>query len=101
MRVIFAIPMFAFLMFYAVSAQLAEAQVPGQLNLMPAPASMQMGTGQLVVDSSFSVGIGGTPDPQLRRAVDRFLNNLRRETGMLPLDMSVADASKATFIVTA
>jgi hexosaminidase len=101
MRVIFAIPMFAFLMFYAVSAQLADAQVPGQVNLMPVPASVQMGTGQLVVDSSFSVGIGGLPDPQLRRAVDRFLNNLRRETGMLPLDMSVADASKATFIVTA
>jgi len=101
MRLIFAIPMFTVLMFYGVSAQLAQAQVPGQLNLMPVPASVHMGTGQLVVDPSFSVGIGSAPDPQLRRAVDRFLNSLRRETGMLPLDMSVADASKATFVVTA
>jgi hexosaminidase len=101
MRLIFAVPMFAVLMFYGMSAQLAEAQVPGQLNLMPVPASVHMGTGQLVVDPSFSVGIGSAPDPQLRRAVDRFLNSLRRETGMLPLDMSVGDASKATFVVSA
>jgi hexosaminidase len=101
MRLIFAIPMLAVLMFHGVSAQPAQAQVPGQLNLMPVPASVHMGTGQLVVDSSFSVGIGSAPDPQLRRAVDRFLNSLRRETGMLPLDMSVGDASKATFVVTA
>jgi hexosaminidase len=101
MRLIFAIPMLAVLMFHGVSAQPAQAQVPGQLNLMPVPASVRMGTGQLVVDSSFSVGIGSAPDPQLRRAVDRFLNSLRRETGMLPLDMSVGDASKATFVVTA
>jgi hexosaminidase len=101
MRLIFAIPMLAVLMFQGVSAQPAQAQVPGQLNLMPVPASVHIGTGQLVVDSSFSVGIGSAPDPQLRRAVDRFLNSLRRETGMLPLDMSVGDASKATFVVTA
>jgi len=101
MRAIFAILVFAILMFSAMLAQLADAQVPSSLNLMPVPASLQMGTGQLVVDLSFTVGVGGTRDLQLQRAVDRFLDDLRRQTGMLPLDMSVGDISKATLVVSA
>jgi hexosaminidase len=101
MRAIFAIPMFAGLILSVMFVQLADAQVPSPLNLMPVPASLQMGTGQLVVDTSFSVGIGSPHDPQLQRAVDRFLNDLRRQTGMSPLNMSVGDASKATLVVSA
>ena len=74
--------------------RLADAQVPSSVNLMPVPANLQMGTGQLVVDPSFSVGISGDRDPLLQRAVDRFLNDLRRQTGMLPLDMKVGDSPK-------
>jgi hexosaminidase len=100
MRAIFAIPTFAILMFSVIFAGVVSAQGP-TLNLMPLPAIMQMGSGQLAVDASFSVGTGGPHDPQLQRAVDRFLNDLRRQTGMLPLDMSVADVSKSTLVVTA
>ena len=101
MRSIFTISIFAILMFSVTLTRLADAQVPSSVNLMPVPANLQIGTGQLVVDPSFSVGISGPRDPLLQRAVDRFLNDLRRQTGMLPLDMKVGDISKATLVVSA
>jgi hexosaminidase len=101
MRAIIAIPVFAVLMFTAIFSEVASAQPSSPLNLMPIPANVQLGSGQLTVDASFSVGIGGAHDPQLQRAVDRFLNDLRRQTGMPPVDMSVSDVSKATLIVSA
>ncbi|MGA8493151.1 MAG: family 20 glycosylhydrolase [Terriglobales bacterium] len=76
-----------------------SAAEPRQLNLMPMPASMQMQTGQLVIDPSFSVGISGRSDVQLQRAIDRFLDNLRRQTGMTALDMKVTDAAQAKLVV--
>jgi hexosaminidase len=86
------------LMFGSVlmSSSAAEAQ---QLNLMPMPASVQMQTGQLVIDPSFSVGISGQSDAQLERAVERFLDDLRRQTGMPPLDMKVTNAAQAKLVV--
>jgi len=72
---------------------------PGQLSLMPMPASVQLKTGQLVVDSSFSVGISGHSDVHLRRAVELFLDSLRRQTGMPPLDMKVDSAVQARLVV--
>jgi hexosaminidase len=101
MRSICTIPIFAILMFSVTLTRLADAQAPSSLNLMPVPANLQMGTGQLVVDATFSVAISSPRDPLLQRAVDRFLNDLRRQTGMLPLDMKVGDVSKATLVVSA
>ncbi|HZR56133.1 MAG TPA: family 20 glycosylhydrolase [Terriglobales bacterium] len=69
------------------------------LNLMPMPASVSMGTGQLVIDPSFSVSAGSHADQQLQDSVLRFLNDLRKETGMLPLDMKVADSANATLAI--
>ena len=69
------------------------------LNPMPMPASAQMRAGQLLVDSSFSVGISGYSDPRLQRAVERFLDNLRRQTGMPALTMKVTDATHAKLVV--
>jgi hexosaminidase len=66
---------------------------------MPMPAKVQLKTGQLVIDASFTVGISGPSDVQLQRAVERFLDNLRRQTGMPPLDMKVADATQARLVV--
>jgi len=66
---------------------------------MPMPAQVQLKTGQLVIDASFTVGISGPSDVQLQRAVQRFLDNLRRQTGMPPLDMKVTDATKAKLVV--
>jgi hexosaminidase len=69
------------------------------LNLMPMPADVQMKTGQLLVDPSFSVGIDGHSDVQLQHAIEIFLENLRRQTGMPPLDMRVTDAARAKLVV--
>src|ERR1700674_6015438 len=77
----------------------SSAADPRQLTLMPMPASVQMKTGQLVIDPSFTVGISGHSDVRLQRAVELFLDNLRRQTGMPPLDMKVTDADQAKLVV--
>ncbi len=77
----------------------AIPQIQHTLSLMPMPADVQMGTGQLLIDPSFSVAITGHTDVRLQRAVDRFLSHLRRLTGMLPLDMKPADSPNATLLI--
>jgi hexosaminidase len=68
-------------------------------NLIPMPSSIKMGDGQLVVDPSFSVAISGPNEPRLQRAVAIFLSDLRRQTGMLPLDMKVSDSSTGALLI--
>ncbi len=63
------------------------------------PSNVQMGAGKLVIDPSFSVGISGHADPLLQSAVKRFLEDLRRQAGMLPLDMKETDAANAILVV--
>jgi hexosaminidase len=77
----------------------SSAAEPRPLSLMPMPASVQLKAGQLVVDSSFSVGISGHSDVHLQRTVELFLDNLRRQTGMPPLDMRVTDAAQARLVI--
>src|SRR5580765_8125626 len=52
------------------------------LNLMPVPAHLERGTGQLVVDSGFQVGISGYTDARLEAAVERTLVRLERRLGV-------------------
>ena len=89
--------LFVVLMLCLASVSLADENRP--LDLMPMPANIQMKTGQLVVDSSFSVGISGHSDMQLQHAVALFLENLRRQTGMTPLDMKVTNPAQAKLVV--
>jgi len=77
----------------------SSAAEPQKLNLVPMPASVQMQTGQLVIDPSFSVGISGHSDAELQRALERFLDDLRRQTGMPPLDMKITNAAQAKLVV--
>ena len=79
-------------------AVFAEAQ-NAPLNLMPMPASIKMGSGQLVVDPSFSIAITGHKEPRLQRAVEIFLNDLRRQNGMLPLDMKISNSATGTLLI--
>ena len=58
------------------------AQTPPQLNLMPMPATVQTGAGQLLVDQSFSVAVSGFHDASLDREVQRFGAQLSRQTGI-------------------
>src|SRR5215831_7450601 len=84
----------------AVCAMVATlAAQSRQLNLMPMPAKVQLKAGQLAVDTSFSVGITGHSDARLQRAVERFLDDLRRQTGMPSLDMKIGEAMHARLVV--
>jgi hypothetical protein len=58
------------------------AQSQQQLPLMPMPASVQLGKGQLTITQSFSVAVSGSPDTSLDREVNRFETLLSRQTGI-------------------
>src|SRR2546429_1006604 len=91
---------FILLMLCSVPMPMA-AQPQAAVNLMPIPTILRMGTGRLAIDPSFSVAISANSDPRLQRAVERFLNDLRRQTGMLPVNVRVTDASKAMLVIRA
>jgi len=65
-----------------VLSSFAASQSQPQLNLMPMPASVQPGTGQLPITQSFSVGVTGFHDASLDREIQRFQTQLSRQTGM-------------------
>jgi len=65
-------------------------------NLMPWPANLQTGSGRLRIDSSFSVALTGHTEARLDRAVQRFLRQLERETG---LPFSANTSTKPTLTV--
>lgn len=60
----------------------AVAQFQSQLNLMPMPASIQQGSGQLRITQAFSVSMTGAHDASLDGAVQRFTVQLSRQTGI-------------------
>ncbi len=64
------------------SALFAVAQSQPQLNLMPMPANVQPGTGQLPITQSFSVAVTGSHDASLDSEVQRFVAQLSRQTGI-------------------
>jgi hexosaminidase len=78
-----------------------KAQAQPQVNLMPWPSNVELGSGQLRIDESFSISqdIHGYGDPRLSGAINRFLRQLSRQTGM-PFRPSDAPVSaRATFSV--
>jgi hexosaminidase len=77
---------------------LAQAQEQRPLNLMPVPSSVQIGTGRLRVDSSFSVRLTGYTEPRLERAVERFLRQLSRQTA-IPLAGKPSVSSKTILLI--
>src|ERR1700704_643777 len=81
-----------------LSTCFAAAQMPSTLTLMPVPAKIQSGTGQLVIDQLFTVAVTGAKDSRLDSGVPRFLDQLSRQTGM-PLNNQMADSGKAALVV--
>src|ERR1700689_5101550 len=77
---------------------LARAQEQRPLNLMPAPSSVQIGAGRLLVDSSFSVAFTGYTEPRLDRAVERFLRQLSRQTA-IPLGTKPGASAKPVLVI--
>jgi len=69
-----------------------------QLDLMPLPQNVQLGSGQLLINQSFSVDFTGDKDARLQAAADRFLQHLSRQTA-IPLDTRPSDGAKATLVI--
>src|SRR5579864_8337763 len=76
MRILFSVGISLFL------ASFASAQSQPTVNLMPMPASLQQGTGQLAINQSFSVAVSGARDASLDEEVQRFVTQLSRQTGI-------------------
>jgi hexosaminidase len=71
-----------FLLSVSFFSLFAMAQIPSSLNLMPVPTKIQFGTGQLVVDQSFTAVSTGQRDARLDSGITRFLDQVSRQTGM-------------------
>ncbi len=72
---------------------------PDSLDLMPIPASIQVGSAQLVIQQSFSVAITGHEEARLERAVQRFLRSVSRETGMAFSPRIAQSTAQATLVI--
>ncbi len=83
---------------FLLSTFFAAAQMPSTPTLMPVPAKLQMGSGQLVVDQLFTVAVAGAKDARLDSGISRFLDQLSRQTGM-PLFKQRADTAKTTLVI--
>jgi hexosaminidase len=76
-----------------------EVIAPGQLNLLPVPASVQSQTGRLPITVSFNVAVKNYSDDRLRAGIARMLTRLAGRTVLsLPADLA-ADESTASFVV--
>jgi hexosaminidase len=71
---------------------------PPRFQLMPAPASLRLGDGRLVITQSFSVGFSGYKEARLERAAQRFIRNLSRRTG-LPIRLQLSEPAKASLVI--
>ncbi len=77
---------------------LAAGQSPRQINLMPVPASFRVGTGQLLIDQTFSVALTGEKGTLLQRVIQNFVGDLSRKTGMR-FDTKPGDRARATLVI--
>ncbi|MGB9431305.1 MAG: family 20 glycosylhydrolase, partial [Candidatus Acidiferrum sp.] len=81
-----------------VASMSARAQSSAELNVMPLPAKVQMGSGSLKIDGGFTYAFAGFREARLDRAGQRFLTQLNRETGIV-FGHNPADPAKATLVV--
>ncbi len=91
------------LMFFLISSA-ATARAPQAplaslpIDLMPMPVTVTPAVGRLIVSQTFSVAIAGYNEPRLQRAAQRFLRDLRRQTGYF-LSAQLADADHASLTI--
>jgi len=82
----------------ALLALTAATQSQPPLKVMPMPSTVEPGTGQLVIDRSFSVAATGFHDASLDRGIQRFVAQLSRQTG-IPFRSKAAAASPTLLIL--
>jgi hexosaminidase len=75
-----------------------NAQTPLPLNLMPQPSSVKTSAGALPIDANFTISFTGHTEPRLERAAERFLAQLRRQTGLL-IPAFTSGTAKSSLVV--
>jgi hexosaminidase len=83
-----------------VSAAALRAQGRADHDLMPAPQTLEWGSGRLVVDGRFTVAAAGVDDGRVAPAVERFRSRLATLAG-LALPPPAARGRAATLVVEA
>jgi hexosaminidase len=68
------------------AAQTSPSAEPPQISVMPLPAKFHLGSGQLVINQSFSIANKGVEDSRIDRAIARFMHHLAMNTG-IPLGL--------------
>jgi hypothetical protein len=96
MRTLFLLVSVPLTLVFFSSAQ--QAIQPAPLNLMPMPSNYQLTSDQMTIDQSFSVALTGHQEARLDSAVQRFLGNLSRRTGM-PLTAQPVDPAQAKLLI--
>ena len=71
----------------------------GPFSLVPVPASVQAGEGQLPITPTFAVAVTGNTEVRLQHAVEIFTEHLHKQTGMFPVDIGLTDVSKANLVI--
>src|SRR6516225_1455283 len=96
MRTLFLLVSVPLTLVFFSSAQ--QANRPGPLNLMPMPSYYQLTSDQMAIEQSFSVALTGHQEERLESAVQRFLRDLSRRTGM-PLTAQPVDPPQAKLLI--
>ena len=88
-------------MTYPFRAQANPPQTikPGQLNLMPVPASVQMQSARLPITANFNIAVKNYADDRLRNGIARMLNRLAGRTVLSLSTMISSDEATATLVV--
>jgi hypothetical protein len=87
------------LILFLMVAMTSRAQSTSDLNVMPLPSKVQLGSGSLKIDGSFTYALTGVKEARLDRAGERFITTLHHQTGLVFVH-PVADATHATLVVT-
>jgi hexosaminidase len=100
MRIISGLLLICFAILVPCMSQTRDSSSSHQLQLMPWPLNVKIAAaGQLAITPTFSVGTKNPGDARLETAVAIFLNDLRRHTGMLPLNFSETVPAKAQLVI--
>jgi hexosaminidase len=85
----------AALLVFTTGVAMANAQSNSPLNIMPLPAKVERAEGSLKIDSAFRIAFAGHREPRLDRAGQRFLHQVRLQTGivLLPSDRITGTAT--------
>src|SRR5436853_795618 len=76
----------------------ADAQPPRQLNVMPMPSDLQLGSGQLSIDQSFSIALTGYSEARLEHAAHRLIADTCGRTGM-PLKAQIVEGGNGSLVI--